>query len=962
MTDLSGILDQRMNDRIISALNELDFEEFQTLMANLLDKIGVKLTDRKTEGDAVQFRGESEEARYLVLASRLFDHASLSNMKRLRTTARAEGRNPVLMITNDLDAEVRKYAEAEGVSFADKQKLLLLLRKYELADPIVERLDQRILESQGNRSLPSASRYDNHMAKAIEHMDMARYEEALYDLDRALEIKPNHDEVWRLRASALYQLGRLEEATESCQRCIELRPTDQNAWLLLGLIRGQADDLEGELRSYDNVLRLDPGNRSALLNRGTALYKAKRLEQALKSFDQLIKMDNSDSMAWNNRGIVLKAMGRRRDALDAFTRAATLDRDYVNPLINLGIIHTEDAQPDRAVQDWKMVLQLQRRRPEIWYSLGEALSELGEWEDAKVAFESALQYDPGLEEARRRIEEIDAILSPPQGAPVPVPVPVPVEPPCPIPEPEIETEIPCEVEAEAVEVPEATHQPIETLSEEAHITIEEVPCEPVPPPVCEEPPVETHIDERLEPQVDEAPVPLERSLVSEPDMDIEVPPPSHLELTVTEEKGICLPPKETALLPIKELAPEVIPVPVQETRSEGERPTLRVSTEEVCQPAPDLEPAPAEEICESAPDILSAALATAAVEIEAAQVPAAPTVEEVQGPASSVPDMEDRIDLSVRRRLSAKMLLLVGEGDKALMEVDRALQEEPEADDLMLMRAQALMGLGRNDEALTALGASYQIARSPDTLYDVEALSQRFGRKLEAQRLQSMLPPSQESFARELADLLERREYDQIISRHAQAGDRSSVRSRQCLALACMMRRRYRDASKVWQDLLTQFPGWAEALNNLGVCMRFMGEFGYEEPLRHMMLATMVEPDYADAWNNIGCVYFAAGAYSEALKAFGSAVTIDRNPEYYLNLSSAQMAIGEVAGAKQSLTSALQLEETPEVLYMLGVIAEKEGDLRWASSLYEDAIALKPDFRDALFNLQRVKLQLKYSK
>jgi tetratricopeptide (TPR) repeat protein len=892
----------------------------------------------------------------------------LGSVKRLRTTARAEGRNPVLMITNELDTEVRKYADTEGVSYADKQKLLLLLRKYELADPIVEKLDQRILESQGSRSLPSASRYDNHMAKAIEHMDMARYEEALYDLDRALELKPNHDEVWRLRASVLYQIGRLEEATESCQRAIELRPTDQNAWLLLGLIRGQADDLEGELRSYDNVLRLDPGNRSALLNRGTALYKAKKLDQALKSFDQLIKTDNGDAMAWNNRGIVLKAMGRRRDAVDAFTRAATLDRDYVNPLINLGIIHSEDAQPDRAVQDWKMVLQLQRRRPEIWYSLGQALSELGEWDDAKVAFESALQYDPGMEDAKARIEEIDALLNPPHEVIVPVSEQGPIEPPCQGPETEPKTVIPIEAEVEVLKVP-VEPEPTTTFDEAASEAIDEFPCEPEPAPVCEGPsPVEAQIEEELEPPVDETPVPVERSLVCEPDMTLEVRPPSHQELTVIEEKGMCLPPQDMALLAIKEVMPEVAPLSVPETIAETEpemeEPPIEVRAEEpVCQPAPDLEPAPpVEEACEKTPDLLSAVLAAAAIEVEAAQSPVAPVQELAPAPAFLEPELEDLIDLPVRRRLGAKMLLMVEEGDKALIEVDRALQDEPEATDLMLMRAKALMSLGRHDEALTALGAIFQISRDPEVLYDIEALSQRFGRKAEALQLQSLLPPSQESFARELAGHLERREYDQIISKHAHAGDRSSVRSLQCLALAYMMRRRYRDASKTWQDLLTHFPGWAEALNNLGVCMRFIGEFGYEEPLRHMMLATLVEPDYADAWNNIGCVYFAAGAYGEALKAFGSALAIDRNPEYYLNLSSAQMAIGEVASAKQSLTSALQQEETPEVLYMLAVIAEKEGDLRWAASLYEDAVRLKPDFRDAVFNLQRVKLQLKYSK
>ncbi len=938
MTDLSGILDQRMNDRIVSALNELDFVEFQTLMSNLLGKIGLTLTDRKTEGDAVQFRGESEEGRYLILASRLFDHASLSSVKRLRTMAKAEGRNPVLMITNDLEPEAKRYADSEGVSYADKQKLLLLLRKYELADPIVEKLDQRILESQGSRGLPSAGRFDKHMDKAIELMDAGHYDEALFDLDRALELKPNHDDVWRLRASALYHLGHLDEATESCQKAIELRPTDQNAWLLLGLIRGQAEDLEGELRSYDNVLRLDPGNRSALLNRGTALYRAKKLDQALKSFDQLIKANNEDAMAWNNRGIVLKTMGRRRDAMDAFTRAAALDRDYANPLINLGIMHTEDAQPEKAAQDWKMVLQLQRRRPEIWFSLGEALSAMGELDDAKVAYESALQYDPTMEEARKRIEEIDIVLNPPLEEAPPEAEPIIDERSAPL--------APTALVAEAIVLEQTSTSPPPT---EACKDVAEEPA-----PVVEQGQAVPQLEEKVE-VVDDAPVPLERSLVCEPDMSLEVPPEEHLEIVAEPDRAMVEieegPVQADA--PEREIRPEAIPIvapPIESdepVREEAQR----------CEPVPDMEVAPPPVVCET-PDMVAATLA--AIVVEAVPMPDS-KAEEDRTDARAL-ETEHMIDLPTRRRLAAKMLLMVGEADRALVEVDRALQEEPESPELMVLRSEVLMALGRQDEALTALGASYQIDRDPEVIYDIEALSHRFGLKAESQRLLGMLPSSQEAFARELAGHLERREFEQAITKSAQAGDRSSALSRQCLALALMERRRYREASKVWQELLTQFPGWAEALNNLGVCMRFMGEYGYEEPLRYMMLATLIDQEFSEAWNNIGCVYFAAGAYDEALKAFRSAIAIDRNPDYYLNLSSAQMAIGEVAGAKQSLTSALQLEETPEVLFMLAVIAEKEGDLRWAASLYSDAIALKPDFRDAVFNLQRVKLQLKYSK
>jgi tetratricopeptide (TPR) repeat protein len=97
------------------------------------------------------------------------------------------------------------------------------------------------------------------------------------------------------------------------------------------------------------------------------------------------------------------------------------------------------------------------------------------------------------------------------------------------------------------------------------------------------------------------------------------------------------------------------------------------------------------------------------------------------------------------------------------------------------------------------------------------------------------------------------------------------------------------------------------------------------------------------------------------MEAIRKAVAVDRRSDYLINLSKCQIMVGDIVGAKLSLTSALKYEETAEIDFALGLIAEKEGDMKWALKLYESAIELFPNFKDAIFNKQRVKLFLKYT-
>ncbi len=398
-------LESRLDARMVRAIRDLDLDSFRSLMVHLANEMGLKVTAAVAMDEVVTIEAEREGTKYLLVASRNPDHASEAGLKLVRERAMLEGRQPVLLVTGRMDERLIKHADELEISVADREKLLLLLRRYELTATLLREIDRKILEKEGNRFLPSIGRFDALLQSAEDAVKHERYRDAIDDLERALDIKPEHDLAWRLKAQAYLGLKQNERALEAITQAINVRETDPWSWYTLGVILDGLGRYSDEVAAYDQALRLYPRLHPAMLNKASTLFALGRRQDALKVLDDMLRFYPNDLRVMTNRGVVLRSLGRTKEALEAFDGVGALDPTNVEALSDRAAILDEIGSMNEAVDAWKEAVQAARKRADLWLRLGEAQKSAGMLDDAARSFSVAATLDPSLGEAVKRRDE-----------------------------------------------------------------------------------------------------------------------------------------------------------------------------------------------------------------------------------------------------------------------------------------------------------------------------------------------------------------------------------------------------------------------------------------------------------------------------------------------------------------------------------------------------------------------------
>ena len=143
----------------------------------------------------------------------------------------------------------------------------------------------------------------------------------------------------------------------------------------------------------------------------------------------------------------------------------------------------------------------------------------------------------------------------------------------------------------------------------------------------------------------------------------------------------------------------------------------------------------------------------------------------------------------------------------------------------------------------------------------------------------------------------------------------------------------------------------ADQLNEEGI--QWLRKRQIENALNCFEKAVQLDPLHAQAFCNIGRIYYEKSQWQKAVQYFEKSISIHpKLPEAYSNLGLTLHRLNQMDRAIAAYHKALEIKpDYPIALLNMGFTLEKMGRLDESIQWYEKAIAMKPDYIDAHSNL-----------
>ncbi len=148
--------------------------------------------------------------------------------------------------------------------------------------------------------------------------------ESLDALDRAIDLNPDAIGFLREHGRVAHMLGRYEVALADRRRVIELDPTRADAWLARAMTHAALRDLAAADADLTCAIEREPGSVDALRARAAVRVERGDLAGALRDLDHGVARSPGDGQCWFERCRVRRASGDPVGALDDLRRAAAL--------------------------------------------------------------------------------------------------------------------------------------------------------------------------------------------------------------------------------------------------------------------------------------------------------------------------------------------------------------------------------------------------------------------------------------------------------------------------------------------------------------------------------------------------------------------------------------------------------------------------------------------------------------
>lgn len=170
------------------------------------------------------------------------------------------------------------------------------------------------------------------------------------------------------------------------------------------------------------------------------------------------------------------------------------------------------------------------------------------------------------------------------------------------------------------------------------------------------------------------------------------------------------------------------------------------------------------------------------------------------------------------------------------------------------------------------------------------------------------------------------------------------------MGVALFKNKQYEESLKYFKRAVSLNPDFAEAYYNLGLCHEKCGEL--DDAARSYAKAVEKAPSIG-GYLSLAVVLYTKGNYSKALEVFSKAAnSADETADTYNNLGYALYKMGKISDAIEYYRKAIEIDPSFHIAYYnLGVVLGKLGEIEESIDAYERVIEINPENAPAFNNI-----------